>query len=46
MRARARAFVEEERSWDRSVARYREVYRRVAPTRVTAITAQRRPAGS
>jgi PEP-CTERM/exosortase A-associated glycosyltransferase len=46
MRARARAFVERERSWDRSVARYRDVYRRVAPVRASAVSSERRPAGS
>jgi PEP-CTERM/exosortase A-associated glycosyltransferase len=46
MRARARAFVERERSWDRSVARYRDVYRRVAPIRASAVSGERRPAGS
>jgi PEP-CTERM/exosortase A-associated glycosyltransferase len=46
MRARARAFVERERSWDRSVARYRDVYRRIVAARVAGVSAQRRPAGS
>jgi PEP-CTERM/exosortase A-associated glycosyltransferase len=46
MRARARAFVERERSWDRSVARYRDVYRGVAPVRASAVSGERRPAGS
>jgi glycosyltransferase involved in cell wall biosynthesis len=46
MRARARAFVERERSWDRSVALYRDVYRGVAPVRASAVSGERRPAGS
>jgi PEP-CTERM/exosortase A-associated glycosyltransferase len=46
MRARARAFVERERSWDRSVARYSDVYRRVVPACTAGISAERRPAGS
>jgi PEP-CTERM/exosortase A-associated glycosyltransferase len=46
MRKRARTFVEDERSWDRSVARYRDVYRRLAPSMTAVVAAQHRAAGS
>ncbi len=36
LRARARRFVETERTWQRSVARYREVYRQLVPAMASA----------
>jgi hypothetical protein len=46
MRRRARSFVEQERSWDRSVSRYRDVYRGLVPTMANAMTAQHHAARS
>lgn len=45
MRQRARKFVEDERTWDRSVAKYREVYRRLVPATAMTVSTQHRAVG-
>jgi PEP-CTERM/exosortase A-associated glycosyltransferase len=46
MRRRARAFVEQERTWAHSVARYRDVYRRLVPSKAIVVAPQHRAVGS
>jgi glycogen synthase len=45
MRRRARAFVEQERTWTHSVARYRDVYRRLVPSMTTPVAARHHAVG-
>ncbi|MEO8976167.1 MAG: TIGR04063 family PEP-CTERM/XrtA system glycosyltransferase, partial [Casimicrobiaceae bacterium] len=46
MRQRARTFVEQERTWGRSVAKYRDVYHRLVPAMETAVSTRHRAVGS